>query len=416
MLLPPDLRDWVADNELARLIIDAVEMCDLRGARLNERGSGSEQYPPSMMMAALIYCYATRLFSSRQIERATYESVAVRYLCANHHPDHDTIASFRRQNAELFGRCFAQVLLMAGEAGVLRIGTISLDGTRLAGAGSSKAVRRLSEIERELEALGVELLEKAEAADQVDGDGQGTQLPVELCDEQKRREKLLAARAQILARRQAARTAGVQDQVGGGTRSELASVSEPQTRTLSRGGGPSVQGYNAQAASDSGGSGLILGAHLSDAANDAGQISAGLEAIPEEVGRPATVLVDSGYDANADIARAEREHGVLVLCRPQRRPNAQADRQRSGIEAQRWARRRAMEARLRCPLLDALYRRRQSTAEGVFARIKAHLGFRRFHCWGRKGAEAEWQLICLAHNCRQLARQRPRSKNKAVLN
>src|SRR5215210_2379085 len=138
MLLPPDLRDWVADNELARLIIDAVEMCDMRGARLNERGSGSEQYPPSMMVAALIYCYATRLFSSRQIERATYESVAVRYLCANYHPDHDTIATFRRQNTELFGRCFAQVLLMAGQAGVLRIGTISLDGTRLAGAGSSK--------------------------------------------------------------------------------------------------------------------------------------------------------------------------------------------------------------------------------------------------------------------------------------
>lgn len=414
MLLPPDLRDWVADNELARLIIDAVEMCDLQGARLNERGSGSEQYPPSMMVAALIYCYATRVFSSRQIERATYESVAVRYLCANHHPDHDTIATFRRQNPELFRRCFAQVLLMAAQAGVLRIGTISLDGTRLAGAGSSKAVRRLSEIERELEALGAQLLEKAEAADQVDGDGEGTQLPAELCDGQKRREKLLAARAQILARREAARSAGVQDQAGGGTRSELASVSEPQTRTLCRGGGPSVQGYNAQVASDSGGSGLILGAHLSDAANDAGQISAGLEAIAPEVGRPATVLVDSGYDASADIARAEREHGVLVLCRPQRRPNAQADRKRSGTDAQRWARRRGMEARLRCPLLAALYRRRQPTAEGVFARIKGHLGFRRFHCWGRTGAEAEWQLICLAHNCRQLARQRPRSKKARV--
>jgi hypothetical protein len=223
----------------------------------------------------------------------------------------------------------------------------------------------------------------------------------------------LAARAQILARREAARSAGVQDQAGGGTRSELASVSEPETRTLCRGRGPSVQGYNAQAASDSGGSGLILGAHLSDAANDAGQISAGLEAIPPEVGAVATVLVDSGYDATADIAKAEREHGVLVLCRPQRRPNAQPERQRSGVAAQRWMRRRQMEARLRCPLLAALYRRRQPTAEGVFARIKVHLGFKRFHCWGRAGAAAEWQLICLAHNCRQLAGYRLRTAKKA---
>src|SRR5580693_3647790 len=122
MLLPPDLREWVADDELARLILDAVGLCDLRAARINERGTGDEQYPPSMMVAALIYCYANKIYSSRQIERATYDSVAVRYLCANHHPDHDTIATFRRQNEKLFRQCFAQVLLMAQEVGVLKVG------------------------------------------------------------------------------------------------------------------------------------------------------------------------------------------------------------------------------------------------------------------------------------------------------
>ena len=110
MFLPPDLREWVADNELAHLILEAVELCDVRGARLNVRGSGSEQYPPPMMLALLIYAYATGLFSSRRIERATYESVAVRYVCANHHPDHDTIAKFsggrrRRCFAVVLGRC-----------------------------------------------------------------------------------------------------------------------------------------------------------------------------------------------------------------------------------------------------------------------------------------------------------------------
>jgi transposase len=117
MLLPPDLREWVAENDLAHLVLEAVELCDMGGAQLNVRGSGSEQYPPSMMMALLIYAYCTGLFSSRRIERATYDSVALRYLCANHHPDHDTIAKFRRENEALFRKSFGQVLLMAREAG-----------------------------------------------------------------------------------------------------------------------------------------------------------------------------------------------------------------------------------------------------------------------------------------------------------
>src|SRR5436309_4716615 len=177
MFLPPDLREWVADNELAHLILEAVELCDLRGARLNVRGSGSEQYPPTMMLALLIYAYATGLFSSRRIERATYESVAVRYLCANHHPDHDTIAKFRRENEVLFRSCFREVLLLAREAGVLRVGAVSVDGTRLAGAGSAQAVRRLEQIEVERERLGEELLQSAEAVVGEGSDGGGSRLP-----------------------------------------------------------------------------------------------------------------------------------------------------------------------------------------------------------------------------------------------
>src|ERR1700720_92261 len=199
MFLPPDLREWVADNEVAHLILEAVELCDMRGAQLNVRGSGSEQYPPSMMMALLIYAYATGVFSSRRIERASYDSVAVRYLCANHHPDYDTIAKFRRENQALFRSCFGQVLLLALEAGVLRVGALSLDGTRIAGAGARSAVRSLEQIERELEALGQELLHKAEASDATDWDGEGTQLPEGLRDREQRKEKLLAAKGVIEA-------------------------------------------------------------------------------------------------------------------------------------------------------------------------------------------------------------------------
>src|SRR6266513_148778 len=217
-----------------------------------------------------------RLFSSRRIERATYERVAVRYLCANHHPDHDTIAKFRRENEALFRSCFREVLLLAREAGVLRVGAVSVDGTRLTGAGSARAVRRLEEIERELESLGGELLQKAEAADASDTDAGGAQLPTELRDRAQRQRKLLAAKATILARRQAAREAGRRDQPGSGRRSDTASVSEPESRRLGRRDGRAVQGYNAQAVIDAGQSGLIVGAHLSDAPNDSNQLAPAL--------------------------------------------------------------------------------------------------------------------------------------------
>jgi len=404
MFLPPDLREWVADNELAHLILEAVEYCDLRGARVNVRGSGSEHYPPTMMLALLIYAYARGLFSSRRIERATYESVVVRYLCANHHPEHDTMAKFRRENEALFRSCFSQVLLLAREVGVLRVGAVSVDGTRLAGAGSARAVRRLEEIEGELESLGKELLQKAETADAEDNDAGGTQLPAELGDRAQRQRKLLAAKATILARREGARKAGRREQTGSGRRSDTASVSEPESRRLGRRGGGAVQGYNAQAVIDAGPSGLIVGAHLSDAPNDLNQLAPALAAVVPEAGRASTILVDRGYDNTEQIAQVEREKKLLVLCPPQRRPNAKPyNPKRKGRRRWKWQQRRLMEQRLRYPLLRALYRRRQPSAEAVFARIKTHLGFRRFHVWGKRAATSEWMLVCLAHNCRILA-------------
>jgi transposase len=405
MLLPPDLREWVAENDLAHLVLEAVELCDMTGAQLNVRGSGSEQYPPAMMMGLLIYAYCTGLFSSRRIERATYDSVAMRFLCANHHPDHDTIAKFRRENEALFRCCFGQVLLMARETGVLRLGAVSIDGTRLAGAGSKGAVRSLEQIEQELEALSSELLDKAQAADAKDLDGEGTQLPEELRDSIRRKEKLLAAKAVIQARREAARAAGRRDEERSDRRTRLASVSEPETRRLWRGGGPPVQGYNAQAAIDAGESGLIVGVGLSDAPNDARQLKPTLEAVAPEAGQPVVVLADRGYDNTKQIAQIESESNVLVLCRPQRRANALDQKpHRKKYRHWMWQRRRQMEQRLDCPWWRRLYRRRQPSAEGAFARIKNHLGFKRFHMWGKDAATTEWVLVCLAHNCRILAR------------
>jgi transposase len=414
MLLPPDLRDWVAGNDLALLILEAVELCDLRGASRNVRGSGSAQYPPGMMVALLIYCYASGTFSSRRIERATYESVAVRYLCGNHHPDHDTIAHFRRQNGELFARCFATVVQLAREAGLLRLAAISLDGTKLAGAASKNSVRTLGQIEaelRELESQGASLLGQAEAADRGDVDAGGTQLPPELADAKARREKLLAAKAQIEERRRAAGPDRAGDAPGVRPPAAKASVSEPQSRLLRTAGGGTLQGYNAQVAADAGHSGLIVGHHLSDEPTDYGLLEKGVASIVPEAGRPSVALVDKGYDHSERIARVEERHGLMVLCPPARRPQTDGSKTRRSRRKQRtFALRQRMHARLAQPSLRELYGRRAATVEPVFARIKRHMGFTRLHCWGHRAASAEWTLVCLAHNLRMLSGRLPHGK------
>jgi len=136
-LLPPDLREWVREDDMVHFILDTVELLPLTKFHVNRRGSGSEQYPPKMMLALLIYSYATGLFSSREIEQASYSIVSVRYLCANTHPDHDTICRFRRQNKALLEETFVKVLELASELKIAKVGTVAIDGTKVA-ANASK--------------------------------------------------------------------------------------------------------------------------------------------------------------------------------------------------------------------------------------------------------------------------------------
>src|SRR5262245_49943502 len=141
MLLPPDLRDWVAEDDLVHFVISAVERLPLSAFHVNHKGCGDEQYPPHFMLTLLIYCYCNGLFSSRRIERATYRDVAVRFLCANTHPDHDSICEFRRKNLDAVAAAFVEVLELARELKLLQLGAVSLDGTQLkANASKDKNV------------------------------------------------------------------------------------------------------------------------------------------------------------------------------------------------------------------------------------------------------------------------------------
>ena len=198
MLLPPDLRDWVKEDDLAHFLVDALSLMDVSTAVINHRGSGSAQYPPAMMLAVLVYCYANGLFSSRQIERATYQHLSVRYLAANTHPDHDTIATFRRRNGALLHATFLQVLQLAQAAGILRLGTIAIDGTKLEASATKRKTLTYQQLQEQIAKLNEQIeqrLKEAETEDQKTESGD--ELPPELVDAQVRRARLVEAKAQL---------------------------------------------------------------------------------------------------------------------------------------------------------------------------------------------------------------------------
>jgi transposase len=195
LLLPPDLRDWISKDHMVHFIMDAVDALDLSSAKINTRGTGSAQYPPSTMLALLIYSYATGTFSSRRIETLTYENVAVRYLTADTHPDHDSICKFRRENKELLSSCFHQILELASTANILKVGdlTVSVDGTKIlanASKHSGMSHGHLQEKMKLAEEQIDELLAKAEDADSTPLQD-GLIIPDEI---QRREERLIKLR------------------------------------------------------------------------------------------------------------------------------------------------------------------------------------------------------------------------------
>jgi transposase len=227
ILLPADLRQWVPEDDLVHFVVNAVETMSLPALRVNERGSGSKQYPPRMMLGLLVYCYANGVFGSRRIEGATYRSVAVRYLTGDTHPDHDTICAFRRENGEAVKQAFAEVVQLARQMGLLKLGTVSVDGTHIkANASKHKSVRydRAGELEKLLRRDIEELLARAEQADrQETGDDQ--KLPQEIARREALLEKMRWARRELEKR---AQSEGERDEQKGNPRGPQAGGKAPE--------------------------------------------------------------------------------------------------------------------------------------------------------------------------------------------
>jgi transposase len=420
MLLPADLREWIADDDLAHFVLEAVEGCDLHRAAVNARGTGSEQYPPAMMLAVLVYCYASGVFSSRGIEQATYRHLSVRYLSGDTHPDHDTIAKFRRENAPLIESVFVQVLELARELGLGRLGTVSIDGTKLRAHASKRATRTEAEVQQELALLRQQvdqLLAHAAQADATDSDD-GTRLPSALADRQARRTQLEAARQRLAehTRQRAAQRQAEQgyppDQPGRPPRrlpaeprpTDRVNTTDPDSALMPTAREGFIQGYNAQLAV-SADSGLIVAARVCDEPGDRRQLLPTVAAIPSSLGCPTAVLADTGFDNQRQIAQVERRGQTVVYCCAQ--PVAQSSTtgwQPRGHQRRTAEARARMRQRLESPAGRALYRLRAITVEPVIGILKSVLGFRQFHLRGLTRVQTEWQLLALAFNCRRLAK------------
>ena len=426
------LGDCLPPDHLARFVVDSVALLDLSALYARYGSRGGEPYAPEGLLALLLYGYATGVFSSRKIERATYESVPFRFIAGNRHPDHDTIASFRATFLPDLKGLFVQVLLLAQEAGVLTLGTISLDGTKIhADASKSKAVsyKRLQEIEAQLRAEVEELFALAEQMDERERPD-GLVVQDEIARREDRLTQLAAAKAVIEARarerealEQAAyaetmahraeqeRTTGHRPRgrvpappVPGPRAKDQYNFTDPDSRIMKN---PTDQGfdqdYNVQVAVEQG-SLLIVGTSLSNHPNDSHEAAPTLAAIPPEVGTPDAAALDHGYWSPATLeACAVRDIEPSIATG--REPHPPSGQERFAPEpapppgdASAQVR---MAYKLKTAVGKAIYGARKYTVEPVIGIITEVLGFRQFSLRGEGAAAGEWLLVCLAFNLKR---------------
>jgi transposase len=433
-LLPPSVDEWLPERHLARFVVEVVGGLNLRAMIGSYRGGGEAAYHPHLLLGILVYGYATGVFSSRKLERATYDSVAFRFIAANQHPDHDTIAAFRRRFLPQIEALFVQVLLLAREMGVLQLGTVALDGTKIhanASRHSALSYQHAGQIEAQLRAEVAALLAKAEAADGTDLPD-GLSIPEELARREQRLAEIARARAVIEARAKerhareqaeyeakvaarAAKAAATGQKprgkppvppVEGPGPADQVNLTDGESRIMPVPGGGFEQCYNAQACVAAG-SLLVVAQNVVQAANDKQQVEPMLDklaALPAELGQVETLLADTGYcsEANVQACVAADIDPLLAMGRqPHHPPLAErfaADppppEQPTPLEA--------MAHRLQTREGKQLYALRKHTPEPVFGIIKAALGFRQFLLRGLDKVRGEWNLVTMAYNLKRL--------------
>lgn len=433
-LLPPSLQDWLPTGHLARFVVEIVEQLDLRSLKASYAGRGSQPYNPQMLVALLFYGYATGVFSSRKLERSTYDSVAFRYIAANAHPDHDTIAVFRRRFLPQLNELFAQILLIAHQMNVLKLGGVSLDGSKVkANASKHKAFsyEYACKLETQIKAEVAELLKKAEAADR-DDIPDGMNIPEELERREKRLAAIASAKVEIerrAAERHAREQAAYEKKVAERAKKEQATgkkakgkepkppepgpgakdqvnLTDEESRIMPTSSGSFEQAYNAQAGVDTI-SKLIVTAHITQHPNDKQELVPTLESLaslPKELGKATELIADSGYFSETNVTASE-DQGIVPYVAIDRQHHNQPLEDRfkepSSLPADADSVAK-MKHRLQTSVGKKVYAQRKVTSEPVFGIIKAVMGFRSFLLRGFHAVKGEWNLVCMAYNIKKL--------------
>ena len=418
MIIPVDMRDWLPKNHLVYFIIDAIKEIDLSGFKINYRGTGSEQYPPEMMLALLVYSYATGRFGSRTIEAATYTDVAIRYICGGQaHPDHSVICAFRKDNKELFEETFTKILVLARQMGKMKkVGGISVDGSKFkANASKHKAVsyKRAGEIIKELEEEVKRLVKLAEEED-VKALETGLNIPEEIKLREDRKRALERARAEMEKMYEAAKEEGSKKEKK--LEEYQHNFTDGDSRIMKAGSGKHFeQSYNAQAAVDTEGSMLILGGYVTQNANDKKELELVVASVDEEVREVDTVSADTGFYSEQAISNVENRNeegqaeGPEVYCAVEKGHHGRTveellDKGPRGRCPSNMNEKEKMARKLATKEGKEVYKKRKETVEPVFGIIKSVMGFRQFMLRGIEKVNTEWSLIRVSYNFKKLHR------------
>jgi transposase len=441
LLLPPALQEWLPEGHLALFISDVVDhgldFTPILAPYETTEGRGQPPYHPALLVKLLLYAYCTGKPSSRQIERATYDEVPYRVLAANQHPDHATLAAFRQTHLPALAALFGQVLQLCQRAGLVKLGHVALDGTKvLANASKHKAMSygRMPEAERKLEQEIAALLAAAQRVDAAEdaqyGQGKrGDELPAELARRESRLAKIRAAKAELEAEAKTVAAAAAEAAQAKRAARERQSrergrppqgrppkavdptqavpapkaqrnFTDPESRIMKDGATKSyVQAYNAQAAVD-GAEQVIVAAAVTQEANDKQQLVPMLIQTTKNCGAsPGAASGDAGYFSEAAVTDAALA-GVDLYVAPDRQKHGDAPAPPPADGTVRGA----MRAKLQTATGHATYALRKAIVEPVFGQIKGVRGFRRFSFRGLAKVQAEWLLICLTHNLLKLFR------------
>ncbi len=406
LLLPPNLDEWLPKDHLARIVAQVVdEHLDLKPllANYHNEAGGFPAFDPRLQLKVLLYGYCVGVASSRRMEKATYEDLATRWLATDQHPHFTTLARFRRQNLLLMDELFHQVLELCREAGLVKLGRVALDGTKIKASASkhkSKSYRKIREEENDLRRVAHDLLREAERVDEEEDKRYGADknpLLHPLPPDWKERLKKLKEARQAIEDRERKKGKPVPEA------KTQHNFTDPDSRIMQESGnkGGYIQGYNAQAAVDAK-SQVIVMAAVTQENPDNQHLLPMVEELKRELGQlPRKLLVDAGYFSEAQIHAVE-EKGIEVYCPPEPwrvAETAPCPRGRPPLDERFTG---FMRRKLRSVRGRAEYRWRKVSVEPTFGQIKQGRGFRQFLVRGREKVGAEWKLMCLTHNLRKL--------------